>query len=141
MTTIDIVNENGDVVQQEFTINGAALTTPDGETFQPSVVQRLEYDAEGESSSIRTVCGDVEQRQEGADPPDIVMEGMLAESELDEAKSIRNQDVTLVSGLHNGRTYVRRLTIEQTADTTYISLDGEDRELAFPFQMQLRQPE
>jgi len=140
MATVTIVRENGQRDQVEFTSN-ATLEREDGETFQPSVVQRMEYDAEGEDSSITTNCGETEQRQEGAKPPDIVMEGIVGESELPQLKGLRSEYITLVSPTHSGEIYVRRVTIEQTADVVDITLNGGETEKAFGYQLQLRQPE
>jgi hypothetical protein len=101
----------------------------------------MEYDAEGEDSSITTNCGETEQRLEGESPPEIVVEGVVGESELSQLKNIRNQYITLVSPLHSGEIYVRRVTIEQTSDLVDITLNGGETEKAFGYQLQLRQPE
>jgi hypothetical protein len=101
----------------------------------------MEYDAEGEDSTITTNCGETEQRLESEAPPDIVIEGIISGTHLNKLKNIRSQYITLTSPLYDGETYVRRVTIEQTADLGDITPNNGETRLAFGYQLQLRQPE
>lgn len=141
MPSIRVITEDGREEVREVISREAVVSPDDQGDFEPAVVQRVEYDHSGQTSSLSTVCGETENRRESDDKPDLTVEGILVEGELETAKALKKgQEVTFVSDVHQGQVFVKRLTIEQTADlNTYIE-DGEE-ELAFTFQLQLKQPE
>lgn len=161
MPTIKIRNEEGEVVEEEITSRRAVLVeiTEDEPDFlfegldqlsftdvnvilEPAVPQRIEWDHEGEMSNIMTNCGETENRRQGNKGPELTFEGIITEDQLDSAKTINQGDnVTLVSDIHQGPVEVRRATIEQNNDIISFKEDGGGEKLAFPFQLQLKQPE
>lgn len=141
MSTITVINENGKRVQREVTSRQATIVTDENE-FTPTVVQRVEYDSEGEMSQITTVCGETENRRESNKGPDLTVEGVVGGSELESLKSLdEGESITLVSDIDTNQVEIKRVTIEQTADLVHITPDGGEQELAFSFQLQLKHPE
>lgn len=110
----------------------------DDNAFAPAVVQRVEYDHSGQTSSITSVCGETENRRESDEKPELSVEGIITEDQLAEAKALKEGDeITFVSDVHRGQVYIKRLTIEQSTDiVSYIDENGEEH-LAFTFQLQL----
>jgi len=149
MAVINLIGDGGEQVQCRVISRDVVVETePDvegaGFVFEPSVVQRVEYDHRGQTSSITSVCGETENRRESDEKPSMTIEGIMVEDELGTAKSLKEGDeVRVVSDVHSGRVFVRRLSIEQNQDVTSINVneDGCGFELAFPFQLQLKQPE
>ena len=71
----------------------------------------------------------------------MTIEGILVEDQLEPAKQLKEgEEITLVSDVHQGQVFVKRLTIEQTPDLIHYIQDGQEQ-LAFGFQLQLKQPE
>lgn len=144
MTSIRIVDEVGEVVEREVLSRDAAVIPEDDnlERFVPSVVQRVEYDHKGQTSSLTSVCGETENRREGDNNPDITIEGIVTTDEIPQAKQLKEgQEITLVSDVHQGQVFVKSLTIEQTQDLIhYIPDESDEEQLAFTFQLQLGQP-
>lgn len=140
MPSIRVINEQGELQVQETVSREATISPSNQDDFTPAVVQRVEYDHKGQSSSVTTVCGETENRRTSDKKPDITIEGILTESQLPSAKQLKQGDeITLVSDVHSGNVYVKRLTIEQRSDLVHYIEDG-DEELAFHFQLQLKQP-
>jgi ABC-type lipoprotein release transport system permease subunit len=141
MPSVRVINEQGEEVEQQVVSRSASVVPNEGETFSPAVVERVEYDHSGQSSSITTVCGETENRRESDKKPDMTIEGVLTEPQLAEAKELKEgQQITLISDVHQGQVFVKRLTITQEPDLLYYVENGEE-ELAFSFQLQLKQPE
>jgi hypothetical protein len=142
MPTVQVRGENGDIVTQEILSREASVVTAEQEDFEPAVVQRLEYDHRGQSSSITSVCGETENRRESDQQPDITMEGIITEGQIPTAKNLkRGDEITLVSDIHQGTVFVKRLTIEQSTDIIrYVDTQTGEESLAFSFQLQLGQP-
>lgn len=141
MSSIRIINEEGDLVEKEVVSRTASITPDNRESFEPAVVQRVEYDHTGQSSSISTTCGETENRRETDDKPDMTIEGILIEDQLEQAKSLKEgEEITLVSDVHQGQVFVKRLTIEQNQDLIHYIENGVEY-LAFGFSLQLKQPE
>jgi hypothetical protein len=151
MPTVRVVNDDGQIVTQEVLSRNCSvlkyLREDDGERvfedeFSPSIVQRVEYDHRGQSSSVTSVCGETENRRESDQQPDITVEGIIKESEIPSLKDLkRGDEITLVSDVHQGQVYVKRVTIEQSTDIIkYVPEGGDEEELAFSFQLQLGQP-
>lgn len=140
MATLQVIGEDGTIQEREV-ISRNALVDTEQEQFRPEVVQRVEYDHSGQSSSVTTVCGETENRRESDEKPAIAVEGVITEDQIEDAKALKNRDeATLVSDVHQGPVFVKRLTIEQNADVvSYRDESGE--QLAFAFQLQLKQPE
>lgn len=141
MSSIRIINEEGELVEKEVVSRSATVSPDDREDFEPAVVQRVEYDHTGQSSSISSTCGETENRRETDDKPDMTIEGILVEEQLEQAKNLKEgEEITLVSDVHQGQVFVKRLTIEQNQDLIHYIEDGVES-LAFGFQLQLKQPE
>ena len=141
MASIRIINEEGDLQVQEVVSRDASVIPEDREEFTPAVTQRVEYDHTGQTSSISTACGETENRRESDDKPDMTIEGILVEDQLNAAKSLKEgEKITLVSDVHQGEVFIKRLTIEQRQDLIHYIENGNEQ-LAFGFQLQLKQPE
>lgn len=146
MPTISIRNENGEIVDKEIVSRRAVIAeVEDGDELdvllEPAVPQRIEYDHEGQMSSITTVCGETENRRESDERPKLVLEGIITEDQLDSAKSLsEGQDIRLVSDIHSGPVTVKRVTVEQNDQLIHYTPDGGERQLAFAFQLQFREP-
>lgn len=145
MPSIRYINERGEVDERSVLSRNAAIIPADDEgidEFVPEVVQRVEYDHSGQTSSITTVCGETENRRESDEQPDVTIEGIITSGNIPAIKSLKKgEEITLVSDIHQGSVLVKRVTIEQNADVThYIPEEGGDEELAFKFQLQLGQP-
>lgn len=140
MANVTIVNENGEVEAVEVTTGGVVFEIDDGEMFRPAVVERLEYDHEGIVSQMTwDSCNRVENRREGDRKPDVVIEGIITEEQLEPLKGLdQQQDLTILSDLHNGPVAVRRTTIEQSNDLVEFIPDGGEPSLAFAYQLQIR---
>lgn len=110
--------------------------------FYPAVVNSVEYDHEGQMSSITSTCGETENRRSGDNLPDVTIDGIITESQLQDAKTLeQGQQITVISDVHSGNVLVKRVTITQSTDVMYYHTDGGDEELAFSFQLQLGQPD
>lgn len=146
MASIRVINEAGELELRETVSREASVYRYDEsdelqDQFEPAVVQRVEYDHTGEMSQIRSVCGETENRRESDDKPDMTIEGVLTSSQLETAKGLREgEKIRLVSDIHQGDVFVKRLTITQESNLVHYVEDGEE-ELAFSFQLQLKQPE
>lgn len=141
MSSIRVINEDGELVEREVVSRNATVSPTDREDFTPAVTQRVEYDHTGQSSSISSTCGETENRRETDDKPDMTIEGILIEEQLEKAKNLKEgEEITLVSDVHQGSVFVKRLTIEQSQDLIHY-IEGGEEHLAFGFQLQLKQPE
>ena len=142
MTSVRIKNEVGEIVTREVLSRKATIIPNDREEFSPSVVQRVEYDHRGQTSSVTSVCGETENRRESDEQPDITVEGIITSDEIPVIKGLKKgEEVTLVSDIHQGEVFVKRVTIEQSTDVIhYIPTESNEEKLAFTFQLQLGQP-
>lgn len=142
MASIRVINDNGEVETQKVLSRGASVIPADREVFDPAVVQSVEYDHRGGSTSVTSVCGETENRRTSDKEPDITIEGVITDDQIPAAKGLKKgEEVTLVSDIHQGEVYVKRLTISQSTDIIHYIPDGEKNEqLAFTFQLQLGQP-
>lgn len=150
MTRVQVINEDGEVVTRDVLSRDATIIsyivgvndTEIYETeFSPAVVQSVEYDHRGQSSSITSVCGETENRRESDEKPDLTVEGIITEDQISDAKSLkRGEEITLISDVHEGTVFVKRLTIEQSNDIVRIIPEDGEEQLAFSFQLQLGEP-
>lgn len=141
MPSIRVINDQGATVEQDVVSRDASVVPNEGDPFRPAVTQRVEYDHSGQTSTNTTVCGETENRRESDRKPDMTIEGIITEPQLETAKQLEEGDqITLVSDVHQGQVFVKRLTITQEADLLYYIENGQE-ELAFSFQLQLKQPE
>lgn len=146
MASIRVINEAGELEIRETVSREAAVYRYDSDNdlqdqFEPAVVQRVEYDHTGQTSQITSVCGETENRRESDDKPDMTVEGVITESQLASAKALREgEKIRLVSDVHQGDVFVKRLTITQESSLVHYIENGQE-ELAFSFQLQLKQPE
>lgn len=144
MAQITVINENGEQETREFQPQDqvAIQHVYDDVDFRPAIVERLEFDHQGGMSRITTVCGETENRRESNDGPEIVVEGIVTEDQLETLKSIHDgEEIILVSTIESGEVIVERVTIEQNNDIVEYIPDGGEAQLAFPFQLQLEEPE
>lgn len=157
MASLRVRGEDGSIVERQVFSRRATLFSDiedvaDGvavnETgnfnveLDPAVVQSVEYDHRGQTSSITSQCGETENRRASDELPDIAIEGVLVESQLDDAKQLKEGDrITLVSDLYQGPVFIKRLTITQDTDIIhYVPNGSNEEELAFSFQLQVGQP-
>lgn len=166
MPRIQYVNDQGDTVEEEIlsrrvtffegapssdniavggntgvsTIDDAAVSDDTFE-FRPAVVERLEYDHEGAMSSLTTVCGETENRRETDEKPRIIVEGIIVEDQVPRLREIQTiNEITIISDLFQGLVEIKRVTLEQNTDIIRYIPDNGNEQLAFGFQLQLRQP-
>jgi hypothetical protein len=142
MPSLRVIPEGGGQPVETDVLSRNARVIPDNQDeFAPAVVERVEYDHSGQTSSITSVCGETENRRESSEQPELTVEGILTEDQLPDAKSLKEgQEITFISDVHQGQVYIKRLTIEQSSDIiAYINDSGEEK-LAFTFQLQLGQP-
>lgn len=141
---IRYINDNGEEVSEELVSRTVKFVEGEGENgfeFVPAAVERVEYDHEGQMSSITNVCGETENRRETDDKPKIVVEGIIIEPQIERIQRLKNLDtVTLISDVFQGRVEIRRVTVEQNTDLIEVEFDNQETELAFAFQIQLREP-
>jgi len=142
MASIRVVNDAGEIVKREVLSREASVIPADREEFNPAVVQSVEYDHRGGSTSITSVCGETENRRTSDQQPDITIEGIITNDQIPTIKGLKKgEEVTLVSDIHQGEVYVKRVTINQSTDIIHYIPKGEQEEkLAFSFQLQLGQP-
>lgn len=141
MPTIRVLAETGEITTTEILSRSASIIPDNQDEFEPSIVERVEYDHKGQTSSVTTVCGETENRRTSDEQPDITIEGIITEDQLADAKSLKEGDqITLISDVHRGDVFIRRVTIEQTTDLVSIVMDDGQEKLAFSFQLQLGQP-
>lgn len=142
MASLIVVDQNGREVEQEVESRNVAIVT-ESQRIEPAVVQRVEYDHEGGISQITySSCSRTENRRESDKGPDLAVEGVVGEEGKDALKTLHHgQNITLVSDVETTSVVVKRVTIEQNTDIIHITPDGGEEQLAFPFQLQLKEPE
>jgi hypothetical protein len=145
MAQLRVIDENGNEQLVRVADSNTSLVveeTGDTQTeFVPAVVQRVEFDGDPNMSSITTVCGEQENRQESETKADIVIEGVVVQSQLPDIKNLEEgQRITLLSDVHDSEVIIKRISIEQSADLVEYVPDGGQSELAFNFQLQLKEP-
>jgi len=148
MPQIEVVTNDGVVQQQVISRDAAIIPSQNDQEngvgrFEPAVVQSIEYDHEGDSSAATTVCGETENRRTSDENPEITIEGIITEEQLDTIKSLkRGDEITLISDIEQGQVFVRRVTINQSSDLIGYLPDGADKaQLAMNFQLQLKKPQ
>ena len=144
MPFINVIPEGATEAEERRIISRKASFDPqDAQEFEPAVVQRIEYDNEGQMSQVTTLCGESENRRSGENLPKMTVEGIITEDQLGNAKALQAGDeITMVSDIYSGPVTVRRLTIEQSDDLLTLRTQGNNTEkTAFRFQLQVKQPE
>lgn len=143
MALIEIINEVGEIVQQEMLSKSVTLNPDNQDQFEPAVVESIRYDHKGQTSTVTNQCGEAESRRSGDELPDITIEGILTGDQLSDAKALkRNEEITLVSDIHQGQVFVKRLTIVQNSDLVHYRETTEAApQLAFEFNLELGQPD
>lgn len=144
---VNIIGPNGGTERRETLSTTASIESEetDGE-FVPSVVQQIKFDNKGQMSRITTECGESENRREADEKPKITVEGILTKDEIGPMRALKNvESFQFVSDIFSGQVIVERLSIVQSNNLLYIEKtngdDGSgDKELAYEFQMQLKQP-
>lgn len=141
MATVTIINENGGMVEKEVSSERGELHLENGDIFKPAVVERVEYDHKGAMSQIHHQnCHKTENRREGNLRPNITMEGIVIVEQLETLKDLHEQDeLTLISDLYRGEVTIRRVSVEQNTDIIHFTPNGDETQLAFTFQLQLKE--
>lgn len=144
MALLRVINENGVEEEVRVSDSNTSLVVEEGTTeteFTPAVVQRVEFDGDPDMSTITTTCGEKENRQESETKADLVIEGVITDSQLQDFKNLDEGDrITLLSDIHDSEVIIKRISIEQKADLVEFVPDGGESELAFSFQLQLKEP-
>lgn len=141
MVQLGIIADSGERTTTDVISRKASIQSePTGE-FDPSVVERIKYDNKGQMSRITTECGESENRREADEKPKVTVEGIIVEDEIGPMRALKDtENFTFVSDIFSGNVIVERLSIVQTSDLLYLQKDGGEKELAYEFQMQLKQP-
>jgi hypothetical protein len=144
MAVIRVIDEAGQTQEQRVADSNTSFVVErnnDEAEITPAVVQRVEFDGDPDMSTITTVCGEKENRQSSEKKADLTVEGVITESQLSDMKTIDEGDsITLLSDIHDARVIVNRISIEQKTDLVEFVPDGGTPELAFAFQLQLKEP-
>lgn len=141
MPTITVINERGEYEQREVLSREATIETQT-QSIGIAVPQRVEFDHEGAMSQIMTVCGETENRREGDKKPDLTVEGVITEDQLEPIKNLhRGQEIIFISDVDSNSVVIKRVTVEQNSDLVHYTPDGGERQLAFSVQLQLKYPE
>lgn len=142
MASIGVIDENGVEQEQSIISREATVQSDNVGEIDPSVTQRIKYDNKGQMSSLTSECGETENRRQGDNKPKLTVEGIIVEGEIGDLRSLKNQEeITFISDIYEGSVIVERLSIVQSQDLLYYRPNGGDKQLAFEFQMQLKQPE
>lgn len=116
--------------------------------LQPALVTNVDITNSEEMSTISDQCGRTETRGAADLNWDIAVEGLVTKDsnnpnrfDLQDLKTLKGADeLTIISDIHTGPVIVREISISQTNDLVSIDV-GDGDELAFPFQLQLREPQ
>lgn len=140
MPSIGIINENGVQVEKDIVSREASIESDERGEINPSIIQRVKFDHKGQMSSITTECGETENRRQSDNNPNITVEGIIQSDEIRDLRSLKNEEkILFISDIFSGNVIIERLSIVQSTDILYLKIGGEE-ELAFNFQMQLKQP-
>lgn len=140
MAKVGIITDEGQPTQTEIFSKEATIQADNFGQFSPSVVQNIKYDNKGQMSSITTECGETENRRQGNQKAKITVDGIIGESEIEQMRALKNrEEIRFASDIIQTRVIVERVSIAQKADLNWIELGGE-QELAFSFQVQLKEP-
>jgi len=147
MATIGVINDDGQEVEQRIfskTANFEAQNS-NGQTvveFNPSITQRIKFDNKGQMSSITSECGETENRRQGDNKAKLTVEGIISgDDEVRAMRSLKNREtIQFSSDIFGGTVIVERLSIAQKSDLVYYKPNGGEKELAFSFQIQLKEP-
>lgn len=144
MAQLRVIGESGEIENVRVTESNTSLVVEEGTSeteFTPAVVQRVEFDGDPDMSTITTTCGEKENRNESETKADVVVEGVITDSQLQDFKNLDEGDrITLLSDIHDGEVIIKRMSVEQKADLVEFVPDGGESELAFGFQLQLKEP-
>lgn len=145
---IQFITEDGVEVRRE--VDESSLTIDMGDTqIQPTVVESVDADIEGNTDEITNQCGDTEIRKDGNTPWSVIAKGTITEDELSLMHQLgeREDSVTVsapVLGDRSGEFIVPEggLTLSDTNDVNFLRERGSDDRLpAFDFRLELKQPE
>lgn len=138
---VEIIDSDGVRREAEITSRGGTVRATNVGTFSPSIIQQIKYDNKGQMSSLTTVCGETENRREGDNKATLTVEGIIRESEIDDMRALKYEDeITFISDIYRGNVTVQRLSITQGTDVLRVAPNSDDEELAFSFQLQLKEP-
>ena len=129
------------------------IITTNGERriFKPAVVQNMMLEDDSEMSSVRDQCNRVENRSRGSKGQRYTIEGIITDNNVSEGnvsnltvedlKQLRRaENLEINSDLHSGPVVIRNFSIRQNNEIISIDI-GRGLEKAFPFQMQIQEPE
>jgi len=144
MAQLRVIDETGTEQLVRVADSNTSLIVEEGtdeREFTPAVVQRVEFDGDPDMSTITTTCGEKENRNESETKADVIVEGVVVRSQLQDMKNLDEGDrITLLSDIHDGEVIIKRISIEQNSDLVEYVPDGGSPELAFSFQLQLKEP-
>lgn len=144
MAQLQVIDETGEPQLVRVSDSNTSLIVENGDDefeLTPAVVQRVEFDGNPDMSTITTTCGEKENRNESETKADIVVEGVVVRSQLQDMKNLDEGDrITFLSDVHDSEVIVKRVSIEQKSDLVEYVPDGGESELAFSFQLQLKEP-
>jgi hypothetical protein len=105
----------------------------------PAIVDEVDYEHEGEISSITTTCGETENRREADRNPTLTITGWVSELEMESIKSLdKGEEVRVVTDVHTKDMVVKKVNITQKSGDVGIHI-GNVAYLIFKFQVILRQ--
>lgn len=141
MANIGIINDAGQQIEREVFSRKANIRSENVGEIDPSVTQRIKFDNKGQMSSITSECGETENRRQGDNKASLTVEGIIRRSEINDMRALKNQEtIKFYSDIFEGDVIVERLSIAQKSDLVYYKPNGGEKELAFSFQLQLKQP-
>lgn len=138
---VEIIDSDGVRREANIQSRGGTVNASNVGTFEPSIIQQIKYDNKGQMSSLTTVCGETENRREGDNKATLTVEGIIRESEIDDMRALKyEEEITFISDIYRGNVTVQRLSITQSTDVLRVAPNSDDEELAFSFQLQLKEP-
>lgn len=141
MATIGIINENGEQIERRVVSKNANLRSEAIGSFSPTLVQRIKFDNKGQMSSITTECGETENRREGNNKVNLTVEGIIVQDEIQQLRALEaREQITFVSDMYDGPVIIERLSITQDPSLIYYKENNAEEQLAFNFQLQLKEP-
>jgi len=141
MPRVEIVDSDGVRQNAEIESRGGTVQADSVGTFSPSVIEQIKFDNKGQMSSLTSVCGETENRREGDNKATVTVEGIIRESEIEAMRALKFEDqITFVSDIYRGDVIVQRLSITQSPDVLRFAPTSGEEELAFTFQLQLKEP-
>jgi len=140
--TLAIIGEDGSQITKDVVSYGFVIDSDVTGEIEPSVTQTLKFDNKGQMSSITTQCGETENRRQAENKPNVTAEGVIVKDEIPQIRQLKNADqVTITSDIYSGPVIIDRVSITQESDLIYYQPNGGNKQLAFSYQLQFKEPE